>query len=86
MKSAACPGSSFWAPANGRALIGVAVFLLLRFAGQLIHLLLRLGVLLVQTFLLLVVDGPYARLRYALLFRFVLVGGVLWQLYVARPV
>lgn len=48
--------------------IGLAAFLLLRFAGQMIHLLYLLGVLLVQIFLLLVVDGPYARTRYALVF------------------
>ncbi len=65
--------------------IGIVVFLLLRFAGQLVHLALLLGILLVQIFLLLVVDGPYARTRYALLFGLMLVGTVLWRLYVTRP-
>lgn len=64
--------------------IGLAVFLLLRSAGQMIHLVLLLGILTVQIFLL-VVDGPYARSRHALLFALVLVGSVLWHLYVARP-
>jgi hypothetical protein len=68
------------------AAIGIAVFLLLRFAGQLIHLLFLLGVMLVQIFLLLVVDGPYARTRYAVLFGLILVGSLLWHLCVARPV
>lgn len=65
---------------------GVVMFLLLRFAGQLIHLALLLGVLFVQVFLLLVVDGPYARTRYTLSFGLTLVGSVLWHLNVARPV
>lgn len=65
--------------------IGIVVFLLLLFARQLAHLALLLGILLVQIFLLLVVDGPYARSRYALLFGLVLVGSLLWRFYVARP-
>ncbi|KQU93891.1 hypothetical protein [Devosia sp. Root105] len=66
--------------------IGIVVFLLLLFARQLIHLALLLGVLLVQIFLLLVVDGSYARTRYSLLFGLALVGSVLWHLYAPRPV
>ena len=65
--------------------IGIVVFLLLHFARQLIHLVLLLAVLLVQILLLLVVDGPYARSRHALLFALLLVGSLLWQLNVARP-
>lgn len=65
--------------------IGLAVFLLLLLARQLIQLALLLGVLLVQLFLLLVIDGPYARTRHAMLFGLVLVGSLLWHLYVGRP-
>lgn len=43
--------------------IGIVVFLLLRFAGQLIHLVFLFGILTVQIFLLLIVDDPYARAR-----------------------
>lgn len=64
--------------------IGIVVFLLLLFARQLIHLALLLGVLLVQIFLLLVVDGPYARTQYSLLFGLLLVSSILLHLHVAR--
>lgn len=66
--------------------IGFTVFLLLLFARQLIQLLFLLGLLTMQLSLLLIVHGPYAKTRYALLFGLVLVGSVLWHLYLARPV
>lgn len=67
------------------AAIGIAVFLLLRVAGQLIHLLFLLGILLVQIFLLLLVDGAFARTRCSVPFGLILVGSVLWHLYAVRP-